>query len=594
MTEEPVEPPEDAIPYSFESTFLASKVSDIYSVQEGGYVDLDAKDIKHYFPEGMAGEMDAEFEHSGRKAWMIRDSAKLLCRLVDAFDATRKSKGQGSSSSSSSSSSNSSSSSSSSGGDSVGAPVVYKPVSLPNLTDRPEWSAASMSVTFFGSELMPAPADTIANPSRLRRTGLAGGAVLPEPTVAVARVDLCLARLREASGTDEVPRTIMLTGPRGVGKSAALNQMVMHARMNGWLCLFVPKGWDQVQSGDYVEPVTQLRGETARGVLDNPFMSAEVLRGLWKAHSALLNGMPLKFPREADRYHAVLAKFDEAYGRAKSVSGREKLGFRQMRAIVEGEDASPEQDALDAEVLDGFDYGAFRPALKSLGDLVRAGVAFRELAGSVLMDVVTELREVESVPVLVAVDQYNSWEAPSAFSFRSEVVHGRQICVPHSLHFVSKKKAQTAAWTLKNGLSVCATSLAHAEGRKETFETVRSSIPLVVRVPAYSRVEFLSAVTYYMHQRLIGPGTTTQELLAFRMLAGSNPFATRKEAVPFFFPINVAKLGSDITAHMGFDEEGEDDRGDGDGGDGGGGGRDDDGGDDLADSIAAEGRGQRG
>lgn len=576
-------PQEEAIPFTFESTFHASKASDIYTVQEGGYVDLEAKDIKQYFPEGLAGEMDAEFEYSGRKSWMIRDSAKLLCRLVDDFDANRRRRGEssgsgsgsingGSSSGSISSSSNSSSSGSSSiSSSSTGGQAVYKAVSLPSLTDRPEWASASMSVSHFGSELMPAPADTIANPSRLRRTGTGnvGGVVQASPVMAVARgegslVDKCLQRLREVSGSDAVPAKIMLTGPRGVGKSAALNQMVMHARKRGWLCLFVPRGWDQVQSGSYVEPVAPLRGESARGVLDNPFMSAQVLRGLWMAHSAHLNALPLQFPKETDKYRPYLAKFQEAYDRAKSVSGREKMGFRQMREIVDGDDHVPEQDALDAAVLDGFDYASFSSELKSLGDLCRLGVAFRDLAGSVVMDLVAELRVVESVSVLVAVDEYNAWEAPSAFSYRSEAVQGRQICVPHSLRFVSKRKAETEAWTLRNGLCVCATSLSHPEGRKETFEDVKSSIPLVVRVPAYSRVEFLSAITYYMHQGLVAPGTTAQELLAFRMLAGSNPFVTRKEAVPFFFPISVGKLGSDISAMGTTDETGEHDA---DGGD---------------------------
>ena len=563
---EEVLPKEEAIPFTFESTFYASKASDIYTAQEGGYVDLDAKDLKQFFPEGLAGEMDAEFEYSGRKSWMIRDSAKLLCRLVDDFDANRRrrgeSSGSGGSGGSTSGSSSSGSNSYSSSNSSIGGQAVYKAVSLPSLTDRPEWASASMSVSHFGSELMPAPADTIANPSRLRRTGMGnmGGVVQAPPGMAVARgegsvVDKCLQRLREVSGSDAVPAKIMLTGPRGVGKSAALNQMVLHARQRGWLCLFVPRGWDQVQSGWYVEPVTQLRGEGARGVLDNPFMSAQVLRGLWMAHSAQLNALPLQYPKEMDKYRPYLAKFQEAYDRAKSVSGREKMSFRQMREIVDGDDHVPEQDALDAAVLDGFDYASFSPELKSLGDLCRAGVAFRDLAGSVVMDLVAELRVVESVPVLVAVDEYNAWEAPSAFSYRSEAVHGRQICVPHSLRFVSKRKAETEAWTLRNGLCVCATSLSHAEGRKETFEDVKSSIPLVVRVPAYSRVEFLSAVTYYMHQGLVSPGTTAQELLAFRMLSGSNPYATRKEAVPFFFPISVGKLGSDIAALGTTDEE---------------------------------------
>ena len=80
-------------------------------------------------------------------------------------------------------------------------------------------------------------------------------------------------------------------------------------------------------------------------------------------------------------------------------------------------------------------------------------------------------------------------------------------------------------------------------GRKERYEDHKSSVPLIVRVPCYSQVECLAAVSYYTHQKRIGEGVSTQELLTFRTLAGSNPRDVRKEAVPFFFPLAVARHG---------------------------------------------------
>ena len=32
-----------------------------------------------------------------------------------------------------------------------------------------------------------------------------------------------------------------------MGKSVVLNQAVYYARKKGWLCMFVPQGWEQVQ-----------------------------------------------------------------------------------------------------------------------------------------------------------------------------------------------------------------------------------------------------------------------------------------------------------------------------------------------------------
>lgn len=546
---EPETPQVDSIPFTFESSFhVQNNSTNIYSVQEGGYVDLDPKDLTKYFPEGLAGEMDKEFEFSGRQSWMIRDSAKILCRIIDQFGAsTINSKAPGSSSSGN-------------GGDAKNV-SIHKAVNLPELTDRPEWTGSTLRVQYFGQDLLPAPQETIATSSKFKRTAMS--TLLPEATTHSivngkgSVVDKCLSKLQDVSGTSAMPPKIMLVGPRGVGKSAALNQAIMHARKSGWLCLFVPKGWDQVQSGWYIEPVAPLR-PADKGVYDNVFMSAEVLRGFWKAHAGQLRRMPMKYPKETDKYTSALSKFKEAYDRARSVSGREKLSFRQMREIVDAEDFFAEQDTLDASVLDGphFEYPKIK--LETLEDLVLLGVAFRELAGSVVMDLVAELKEVESIPVLIAVDQYNTWEAQSAYSYKSEPVSGRQLCVPHSLSFIGKKKADTDKWRLKNGLCICSTSHAHAEGRNETFENYKSSVPLVIKVPNYSQVEFLSAATYYTHQNLIAKGTSTQELLTFRMISGSNPFSTRKEAVPFFFPISVGRLGDDPMTKSNADLEGLD------------------------------------
>jgi hypothetical protein len=83
-------------------------------------------------------------------------------------------------------------------------------------------------------------------------------------------------------------------------------------------------------------------------------------------------------------------------------------------------------------------------------------VALRELSGSLFIDLVAELRALDdpSMPVLFAVDQYNTWEVPSAYSYNNQQLLGKQLCVPHALNFLSAKKAETAAWTMKNGVCI--------------------------------------------------------------------------------------------------------------------------------------------
>lgn len=556
---------ETAVPFKFNSFYAGSSESNIYGVQEGGYVDIDEKDIEKYLPEGLAGEMSEEFEFSGRKSWMIRDTAKLLCRLVDQFETAKGIKPRGTNASTQAQPQE----------QRVG---LRKAVSLPTLTDRPEWPDARLRVHYFGSDLIdpgsfpnykdkfkiltrktPAPETNKSGTSTFK-------AVQGEGSV----VESCLEQIKKASKSDVPPSKILLTGPRGVGKSAALNQMVVHARKKGWLCLFVPQGWEHVYRGDFVEPIDQVLAagtddrvpilkngddetdevvdenkvvaHTAKAkdrIYDNAFKSAELLRGFWKAHSEVLKDHPIQNKDAMVKYKPYLARFKEAWDRALSMPGREKLSFQQMREIVEGEDNFPEEDALDTPCLAGFDYAKFE--LKSLGDLVRMGVAFRDLSGSVVLDLVQELRIVESVPVLLAVDQYNTWEAPSAYHYGNEHLHGWQIAVPHALRFLSKRRTETDAWTIKNGFCICAVSQRHVPGRKEIYEDCKRSIPLVVRVPSYSQVEFLSALAFYGSQNVISESITAQELLSFRTLAGSNPRLARIDSHPYFFPLSVKK-----------------------------------------------------
>lgn len=54
---------------------------------------------------------------------------------------------------------------------------------------------------------------------------------------------------------------------------------------------------------------------------------------------------------------------------------------------------------------------------------MHVGVAFHDLAGSVFIDLVSELKEVESIPIMIAIDNYNTWEVPSVYSYELKSIH---------------------------------------------------------------------------------------------------------------------------------------------------------------------------
>jgi hypothetical protein len=119
----------------FEELFNASACKEIHDVREGGYVDLDSKDINTFIPEGLAGELEEEFDFSGRTSWMVRDAGKLLCRLIEDFEATKGCKGDGAAA--------------------VQPRGFSSQIRLSGLTDRPEWTDAKLQLFRYGKEVKP-------------------------------------------------------------------------------------------------------------------------------------------------------------------------------------------------------------------------------------------------------------------------------------------------------------------------------------------------------------------------------------------------------------------------------------------------------
>ena len=65
--------------YSYKVDFEAT-CSDVQFAQEGAYLEITNAEMEKYFPEGLAGEMKEEITDTGRNAWMVRNTGKVLCR----------------------------------------------------------------------------------------------------------------------------------------------------------------------------------------------------------------------------------------------------------------------------------------------------------------------------------------------------------------------------------------------------------------------------------------------------------------------------------------------------------------------------------
>jgi hypothetical protein len=322
-----------------------------------------------------------------------------------------------------------------------------------------------------------------------------------------------------------------------------LAQAVLHARQRGWLAVYIPNGWQHAQCGPYIEPISQ-----KDKLFDNSTLSTSALRGLLVAHGQLLRSFPIQETSALKKYTPAINYFRDGWNRALKVHGKKKHDFLSMRAIVLDGEQSPIEDELDKPFLKDFDFLNFEP--KTLEDYILLGLAIGDLAGFAFTDLVHELRMIDSVPVLFAVDEYNAWEAISAFSFNNVKVHARDLAVPRALSFLDKKKSITQQWTVKNGLCIAATAHSHPEGRDETFNDVLPSIPLCVRMPTYNHMEFLSAVSYYLNFAPVDPTLSYEDVLQFRMHTASTGLHMRQQAVPFMLPRMVRTNEADFRWAM--------------------------------------------
>ena len=158
-------------------------------------------------------------------------------------------------------------------------------------------------------------------------------------------------------------------------------------------------GWEQVWGGEYIEPLTfdrpwmveediarqermmenyedghrsfyQMEKSIPRAdgtIYDNPSQSAIVLRGLWWAHGDLLGTIPLQFPEALTKYGPAMDSFGEAYDRVKSMQGRERMSFIEVRQVVDDDEVDEESEEVDDAILRHYKYhSAFRRTYDSM------------------------------------------------------------------------------------------------------------------------------------------------------------------------------------------------------------------------------------
>ncbi|XP_076911003.1 uncharacterized protein LOC143568839 [Bidens hawaiensis] len=243
-------------------------------------------------------------------------------------------------------------------------------------------------------------------------------------------------------------KQIVLDGPVSCGKSIALAMLVHWARDEGWLVFYVPEGRSWTHGGLFYK---------------NP----DIDNGLWET------------PVQAKNILQDFLKYNESY-------------LLKLRCNVT--DPIPLGDG--AGVGRAKDDFMTMPEGSTLYDLVQIGITNRHAAVGVVVRVREELALVKDIPVLIAIDQYNSWFTFTEFEEpvtvrSSRPIHAREVATVRAFRSMMHDNMMVGAFSH---------STAVGKLRKDLPD-----VPTNARVmfPRYSLDEAAAVSHYYLRQRLI-------------------------------------------------------------------------------------------
>lgn len=183
-------------------------------------------------------------------------------------------------------------------------------------------------------------------------------------------------------------KQLVLDGLPGSGKSVLLAMLVHWARSKGWLVCFIPSGRNWTHNGLYYK-------NESSGLWDTPVQATSMLEDLMKSHGDLLDVIPCRV--------------------FEPIPLGEGPGIGWLTGVQE------------APIRDGA----------TLKHLVQFGIDTPHAAVGVVVRLRKEFSLVQEVPVLIAVDEFNSWFTFSGFheshsEYARRQIHARELAMVHA------------------------------------------------------------------------------------------------------------------------------------------------------------------
>jgi hypothetical protein len=281
----------------------------------------------------------------------------------------------------------------------------------------------------------------------------------------------------------------LLTGPRGIGKSAVMLYALAHARRTGWLTVFVPSMFRIMRQGEVLRA-----SRTQEGFLDQPDLALEMLQHLLRNHADLLADVPQRGTYPRDRF--LSAEDDALVSKEKAdlrVKERHEKAGLKASAESTGKQWDPSSYSSRIPELIAAD-SVDRPALgATLADMVAWGVANPPHATECMVATLTELRQCTEHPVFIAIDGFNWAYEKTEYWWDSKVVPPQRVSLAAPLRFLTPG-GFSEEHLLERGFVLTADTFTHSFSASMYDE---------VRFPQYTHVEIEPLSRDAIHSQLL-------------------------------------------------------------------------------------------
>jgi len=325
-----------------------------------------------------------------------------------------------------------------------------------------------------------------------------------EPAIDIIEL---MKKIASGEGNPNEDQARILTGRRGIGKSAVLLQVILWARMNDWIVMYNPGHRRYVTEAGAVE----------RGTDD---------------------GIPVSKSRLRPSLYTQPLGAQEMLGWIQTAHG-DKLSTIPKRRNY------PEKLYSSSENLDS---------------IIERGMRSRQYAGDAVLDLRLELGLVEEFPVLIACDEFNSCYWPTCFYVDEKPLLPHQLMTNEIHRMLTEEGEWRSAFAMKRGMMLYASTAKHRNPvhQKELDEQckdlgfrvdfykpfIREGDDLVVqedgpvkkiKVPFYDERELRNAALSYKRAEFCNPPDLLDpvRLKTLEALTGMVPIEVHKTMTKF-------------------------------------------------------------